>query len=335
MEGQDIQLKKKSEISFSVIIIFGKYVKNIDFYLKKYLDFMDKFEIEIILVSEDIQSLKVSPSMKKLNLKLINSDSNLPSEKRNIGVKKSSNNYIVFIDDDAYPSKEYFDNAYKIISKGYSIFGGPQIAPLEKNNFISDLSDSFYSSKMVNPFNFRYSIINKEKKIVNELPTVNFIIDKVIFNKVGGFDKKYWPGEDTILCDRINNYSKIYYFNTLFVHHARRDTLMKHFRQISRYGFNRGKLIFKLKKVFSFLYFLPLFFLILFMPLILNINLKIMIFIIPYLLLISFNNYFKKKKLLQSILLPLFSFISIFLYGFNFLLGLFDFSDKNLPKLGR
>ena len=71
---------------------------------------------------------------------------------------------------------------------------------------------SFFSNKLTNPFNFRYNLSKKNQLQVKELPTVNFIIKKELFKKLGGFDKKFWPGEDTILCDNINKLSKIIIF---------------------------------------------------------------------------------------------------------------------------
>lgn len=328
-------MKKKYKPSFSVIIIFGDYSSQIDDYLKNYLKYFENFQIEIIVVSENIKKLNVKSIFPKDKIKLLYSNSPLPSYKRNLGVSHATKEYIVFIDDDAYPSDEYFKVAEEICSKGHFAFGGPQIAPRENNNFISDLSDSFFSNKLTNPFNFRYNLNGKNKLQVKELPTVNFIIKKELFIKLGGFDTKFWPGEDTILCDSINKFSKIYYFTNLFVYHARRDSLIKHLRQISRYGYNRGKLIFKLKKVFSLYYFFPLLFLSLILPFFVFFKFSILFLISIYAILVFSEDLFKKRKILISILLPILCFMSFALYGLNFLIGLFDFSDKKVPRLGR
>ncbi len=321
--------------SFSVIIIFGVFSEKISEYLNNYLNFLSYNEIEIIILSENIDKLKINKMNFRNNIKLIRSDSVLPSEKRNEGAKNATKDFLVFIDDDAYPSKNYFDNIQEICKRGYEVFGGPQIAPLEQQNLPAQLSDSFYSNKMINPFNFRYNLNSKDGIAVKELPTVNFIIKRKLFFEIGGFDKKYWPGEDSILCDEINKKTKIYYFNKIFVFHARRETFLKHFRQISRYGFNRGKLIFRLKKVFSIFYFLPLIFLFLFFPLFFKYKSVLIILAVIYYLVIFTENVLKKNKVLQSLILPFFAVISYFLYGINFLIGLTNFSDKKLPDLGR
>ena len=75
------------------------------------------------------------------------------------------------------------------------------------------------------------------------------VIEKKILN-LKGFDSKYWPGEDSKLCDKfIKNKGKIYYVNDMVVRHYRRANLLKHLKQIFRYAFTRGKFLKKKIKI--------------------------------------------------------------------------------------
>ena len=122
-------MKKKYKSSFSVVIIFGDYSSQINDFLKNYLKYLEKYDIEIIVVSENIKKLNIKNIFPKDKIKLLYSNSPLPSDKRNFGVSNATKKFIVFIDDDAYPSNEYFKIAEEICSNGYEAFGVPQIAP--------------------------------------------------------------------------------------------------------------------------------------------------------------------------------------------------------------
>jgi hypothetical protein len=77
---------------------------------------------------------------------------------------------------------------------------------------------------------------------VDDWPTVNFIIKRDDFIRIGGFDSQYWPGEDTKLClDIIKDLrKKILYVPDLIVYHHRRPGIIRHLRQIGNYGLHRG-----------------------------------------------------------------------------------------------
>ena len=71
---------------------------------------------------------------------------------------------------------------------------------------------------------------------------MNLIVRKSTFERVGGFDSSFWPGEDTLFCLKIIKEVglKILYVPDLVVWHHRRSGLAKHLRQIGNYGKHRG-----------------------------------------------------------------------------------------------
>ncbi len=86
----------------------------------------------------------------------------------------------------------------------------------------------------------RYLSIGSVKE-VEDWPTVNLLVRKDVFEKVGGFDNTYWPGEDTKLClDILHAGYKIIYEPKAIVYHHRRSDLLKHFKQIGNYALHRG-----------------------------------------------------------------------------------------------
>ncbi len=320
--------------NFSIIIIssdFSFFIENI---LSKYLELNNNFEL--ILVSENNFDIPNKFTM-QLNIKKVISDNKLPSFKRNLGVDQCKYNFLIFTDDDAFLDENYLQYAEEYFQKGYLCFGGPQLTP-KNETFYGKLSGNFYENLFFNPFYYRYKKSNKNQiRSVPELPTVNFCIKKEIFANTDGFNLKFWPGEDSVICNQIIiNGNKIYYFSNLCVYHYRRSTIFKHFKQISRYGYNRGYLIFKLKKSFSYFYILPIiFFFLIFLSFLLGYVKLLFILFLSYFGIASIYNFIITNKLILSIVLFPLSIISILLYCINLLNGLITSNNKKKISMGR
>jgi len=186
-----------------------------------------------------------------------------PAEKRTLAIKDAVGEILIFIDDDAYPEQNFLD----ILDKDFTneelvAVGGPAITP-DNDSFWQKVSGAVFLSSFSGGFPERYISVG-EKKFVDDWPSVNFSIRKNIFIEVGGFNCKFWPGEDTKLClDVLESGSgKIWYDPDLIVYHHRREGLLKHLKQIGGYGLHRGYFA----RVFpetslKFKYFLPTLFL--------------------------------------------------------------------------
>ena len=70
----------------------------------------------------------------------------------------------------------------------------------------------------------------------------NLIARASTLRELGGFDTRYWPGEDTILCmDIVHKLGKrIVYDPRVVVTHHRRPLFGPHLRQVGRYARHRG-----------------------------------------------------------------------------------------------
>jgi cellulose synthase/poly-beta-1,6-N-acetylglucosamine synthase-like glycosyltransferase len=162
-----------------------------------------------------------------------------PGRKRNIGVKNSNGEFLAFIDSDAYPRKDWLKNAIKYFSgTEIAAVGGPGITP-EKDSILQKAGGYVLSSFMVGGLASRY---NTEKShLSDDIHSCNFIARKSVLEEVGGWDEKYWPGEDTLICLRIKRLGKkMIESPDVVVYHHRRSLFKQHLMQVSRFGQHRG-----------------------------------------------------------------------------------------------
>lgn len=252
-----------------------------------------------------------------------------PSEKRNLGAQKSKGQYLVFFDDDSYPNKNYFKNAFKIIKKNPDFSGicGPCLTP-PKDNIFQKASGLVWSSWLGSGGAGIYRNSIQSTRFVDDYPSVNLIIKKEDFLKVGKFNPSYWPGEDTVLCLNLTKKSnkKIYYHPSLTVYHHRRSVIIPHLQQITRYAIQRGFFVKKFPQTsFKLGYFIPsLFSIYLFTLLFIdNLLFKIPLYLYLSILIFTLIKFFlDKNKLVTAILATITIPITHVYYGILFLYGL-------------
>jgi cellulose synthase/poly-beta-1,6-N-acetylglucosamine synthase-like glycosyltransferase len=64
---------------------------------------------------------------------------------------------------------------------------------------------------------------------------------KSIVEEAGGWNEKYWPGEDTLICLAIKKLGKeLIESCDVVVYHHRRALFRPHLKQVSRFGEHRG-----------------------------------------------------------------------------------------------
>lgn len=246
---------------------------------------LDHQDLEIIVLPDEDSDEKW-PRPHRLNsalagrpkTKIISTKISNPSIKRNIGVKEATGEIVAFLDDDAYPKKDWLKYALKHFSNNvHDLHTTPVIARTHcsedaaisngllcptsrrtRNDLLSTVavggpaitpqSDSILQKASAAAFESliggggtrnRFLSIGKTKEI-DDWPSVNLLVRRDIFLKTGGFDQRYWPGEDTKLCLELLKYGKIIYEPNAVVYHHRRGSLIKHLRQIGNYGLHRG-----------------------------------------------------------------------------------------------
>lgn len=164
-----------------------------------------------------------------------------PAEKRDLALKFAKGEILAFLDDDAYPKADWLKEAVKLFEdKKVGAVGGPAVTP-SHDGVLQKVSGAVFESYLGGGgARNRYLPIGETREC-DDWPTVNLLIRKDVFAKVGGFDNSFWPGEDTKLClDVLKAGYKILYTPEALVYHHRRSNLMKHFKQIGSYALHRG-----------------------------------------------------------------------------------------------
>jgi len=182
-----------------------------------------------------------------------------PPKKRDVGAKEAKGEILAFLDDDAYPKKDWLKEAVNIFkeSEKFGCVCGPAVTP-QDDSILQKGSGLVYASSLVSGnHNFRY--IPGPRREVFDFPSCNFLIRKDLFSDIGGFDKPFWPGEDTFLCLKVLEAGvKMIYSPKVLVYHHRRNLFKGHLNQIKSYALHRGYFAKKYPKTsLRFEYFIP------------------------------------------------------------------------------
>ena len=182
-----------------------------------------------------------------------------PPQKRDIGIAQAQGEIIAFLDDDTYPAKDWLTKALRHFEdKEIDAVGGPAVTA-DSDSINQKASGLVYSSWLVSgQFVYRYQ--PRKKRYVEDFPSCNFLIRKTVMHELGGFNTKFWPGEDTFLCLKIikNRKKKIIYDPEVLVYHHRRSLFKEHLKQIANYAQHRGYFAKRFPETsLKFVYFLP------------------------------------------------------------------------------
>lgn len=257
-----------------------------------------------------------------------------PAEKRDIGAKNAEGSVLAFIDDDAYPSPDWLEKStYYFDSKKTEVICGPGVIPTNINIW-EKIFDEILTSP-VGSGGYQYRFIKAKPRFTDDYPSMNFLIQKKVFQQLGGFNSEYWPGEDSKLCeDLVYKYKgKIYYNPNILVYHHRRNTLIGFLKQHANYGFHRGafsahgdrnsrRLSYFIPTFFVFYLFFLSFFL--FFDLL---NFPNFILLIPFLIYVLFGflliiqSFIKTKNIVISLVIFPVLFLTHITYGTMFIKG--------------
>jgi glycosyltransferase involved in cell wall biosynthesis len=222
-------------LKFSIIIPFQQPSEYL-YECLKHLQRLSYANYEIILLPDKKEILTYHKT------KVIPTGRVGPAKKRDKGVIKSSGDIVAFIDDDAYPDRDWLKNAFSNFQiEGIAAVCGPGVTPSSDDVFQK-------ASGWVNQLWFgsggagTYRFTPRRKRFVDDFPSMNFLVRKEDFIKAGGFDTHFWPGEDTKLCHDLvyTLKKKIIYDPDVLVYHHRKPLFLSHLRQISRFAIHRG-----------------------------------------------------------------------------------------------
>lgn len=259
-------------------------LKKINDYIKEETEYLIEQtykNFELIILPDFCEGEEIDLEIfKDKRIKIIETGNLPPALKRAKGVEISNGEILAFLDDDTYPEKDWLKNSLRAMeTKNIKALGGPAVTS-PKDNFSKQISGLIYGSALMSgKHKARY--VPDKVQYVRDYPSCNFIITKELYEKVGGFDSEYWPGEDTILCNNIMKANeKILYTPEALVYHHRRNLFFGHFKQLKGYAWHRGYFVKKFGgNSFELSYFIPSIFLLwtVFLPIALIFNLPILI----------------------------------------------------------
>lgn len=333
-------MKEKKLNSFSIIITSYEYSDLLFSLMQKYQSLSyDKYEIILVTESKDNGFEKIMKIFTSIKFRIIKTDEILPGKKRHLAALDSKNDYLCFIDDDAYPTSNWLETANSYINNsGANVFGGISICPKKTSSF----EKMIYTVNSFKHLSGNYLFFNNVGiKKVEELPSVNLFIKKEIYFKINGFNNIYWPGEDTYLCNEITKKNiEIFYNGNIQVYHHMRSNIVKYFKQVSNYAKTRGFFFKKLNNSLKIKFLIPSIFLIylIFSILINFISFKIftLIPLLIYFILIIFgviNKLNSSNSFLITIKSSFVLFFTHLVYGVFFIKGLL--SKKYVSDLKR
>jgi len=190
---------------------------------------------EILVVSDK----KVQIENPKVRLILTGFKQTGPAEKRDIAIKKAKGEICAFIDDDAYPDKNWLKEAVGWFSNNKIVaVGGPGITPKE-DGFWQKITGYIIESYLC-AGDVQYRFYPSSKRFVNDYPAYNLFVSTSVLKKVGGYGCNFYGGEDTFLCMKLIKYGDIVYDPKVLVYHHRRSFPLAHLKQISNVGLHRG-----------------------------------------------------------------------------------------------
>ncbi len=190
-------------------------------------------------------------------------EGNQPAAQRNAGIRLSKGDIIYFLDNDSRVRK----NSLRLIANEFSYssaaaLGGPSLTYNQGKNDLSQLIgfalETFFGSLRMR---YRYSKKTTGEASEYELIGANLAMRKAVLNKVGGFDERFYPNEETELLRRLKDKGYILqYKRELFIHRKHRKDLSELTKQFYQYGSGRMKQIRINPKIEDILFILPVLF---------------------------------------------------------------------------
>ena len=315
-------------MKFSIIIP----VRSINNFLKEniyHLRRLDYSNFEVIIILDQGEEFDFGNDTR---FRFVVSGSKGPGEKRNIGAKEAEGDILVFLDDDAYPRKDWLTFAQEMFeNEQVYALGAPAVTP-ENASFLESMSGKVLESWLSGGGTV-YRHIPDRLREVDDYPTVNLFVRKSAFLDVGGFTTAFWPGEDTKLClDLVKKFGRKFFYDPRpIVFHHRRRLFLPHLKQVSRFGQHRGQFARIFPETSRLpMYFVPSlfvcglifgFFASLIFPYLKPIYWSVVISYLALLVLESTKVAMLEKSLVAGFCVGMGIFLTHIIYGVNFVIG--------------
>lgn len=224
--------------NISVVVLNYNNYKIIFDCIDSLLRYNKRYNYEIIVVDNQSSDGSYEELLKyKDKIKVFRNNKNGCSSGRNLGIKKSKNEYILFLDSDERVTNSYWLDSFIEVYKS-----SKKIKAVAWSG--GWFSDEGYAQYDVESCPYRFMPPNVlGRKDIGYLATCGFLVEKDILNKINGFDEFYDPTcyEDTDLSLSIRNAGyEIVYSTHLGVFHLPHQTTQSGFENHNKLLYEKG-----------------------------------------------------------------------------------------------
>jgi succinoglycan biosynthesis protein ExoA len=226
---------------------------------------LPKISVNIPLITNGNASC-VLKALKKVNYpknlqEIIIVEGKSVGRQRNIAIKKSSGEILYLLDDDSRVQP----NAFKILVKEFTdpkvaAVGGPSLTEISNGIYFNELIayalETYFGAMRMR---FRYSSQVGNRGSEYRLIGANLALRKAAVVKVGKFNEKIYPCDETELLRRLKKAGyKLRYNNKLFIYRNHRKNIYSLMKQFHYYGTGRMKQIMHSFNFGDPLFFIPI-----------------------------------------------------------------------------
>jgi GT2 family glycosyltransferase len=162
-----------------------------------------------------------------------------PAEKRDAAFPVATGDILAFLDDDAYPRRDWLSSAARHFQRDVQAVSGPGVTPPD-SPWAERVGGAVYESPAGSAF-LRYRFLPRPARRVNDYPAYNLFLRREALEAVGGWGTTFYGGEDTVLCLKLAEAGWfVHYAPDVVVFHRRRPILRPHLRQVANVGRHRG-----------------------------------------------------------------------------------------------
>jgi GT2 family glycosyltransferase len=189
---------------------------------------LDYPDFEVIVVN-DGSTDDTEAIARQYDFRLINTGKRGLSNARNTGLEEATGTIVAFIDDDAYPEKDWLKYlAATFNANDCAGVGGPNISPPGDGNIADCIANA--------PGGPSHVLFSDKK--AEHIPGCNMAFRKKCLEIIGGFDPQFVSaGDDVDICWRIQERGWWLAFSAAsMVWHHRRNSISAYWRQQKGYG---------------------------------------------------------------------------------------------------
>jgi len=200
--------------------------------------------IPLASVSDPLQQLIAGHAfIRHLNIRFDKGDA---SEKRNSGARATTAPILAFLDDDVHVPPDWMEHMLDCFkNQEVGLVSGPSLVP-DDIPLLARLAGLALSSRAAGDVSARYLTGSLEPRYIKWSGIIgcNMLFRRDVFEKLGGFDPEFYPGEEmkaSFMTTQLGH--KLMFNPNAPVFHYPKQTFKGFWRQIFRYGATRIRLI--------------------------------------------------------------------------------------------